>query len=196
MNALTHVRGQEERKFRQLARFIRDGIDQDAAIRAIERVPHSYWPDDELEPLTGSVVAYVREIPPERRTSPEALEALQLGDRLASRLPPESARAIRAKLGKLGVRVIHIGTRPHQMLYDQDSFAVEVGESVEFFFENSDIMPHNFVVTKPGALEEIGRASEAMATDADALRKQYVPESEKVLLASRLLQPRESQKLP
>ena len=62
-------------------------------------------------------------------------------------------------------------------------------------FDNTDIMPHNFVVTRPGALEEIGLAAEAMATQPGALERQYVPRSRKILLSSRLLQPSQSEKL-
>ncbi len=56
-------------------------------------------------------------------------------------------------------------------------------------------MPHNFVVTKPGALEEIGLLGESSSTQPGALERNYVPPSDKILLASRLLAPRDSQKL-
>ncbi len=66
---------------------------------------------------------------------------------------------------------------------------------MQILFENIDMMPHNFVVTQPGALEEIGLLAEATATSPDAARRQYIPVSGKILLSSRLLQPRENQKL-
>jgi putative heme-binding domain-containing protein len=66
---------------------------------------------------------------------------------------------------------------------------------VEFVFDNTDIMPHNFVIVQPGSLEELGQAAEAQATQPGALERHYVPGSDKVLLASRLLQPRQSQRL-
>ncbi len=56
-------------------------------------------------------------------------------------------------------------------------------------------MPHNFVIAQSGALEELGLAAEATAQQPDAARRQYVPVSKKVLLASSLLQPRSSEKL-
>src|SRR5262249_34829428 len=62
-------------------------------------------------------------------------------------------------------------------------------------FENTDLMPHNFVIVRPGALEEIGSLAEAQATLPGAAERQYVPASDKVLTASRLLQPRETQGL-
>jgi hypothetical protein len=44
-------------------------------------------------------------------------------------------------------------------------------------------------------LDEIGTLGEAAATQPGALERQYVPTSNKILLASRLLQPRDAQKL-
>ena len=73
------------------------------------------------------------------------------------------------------------------MRYDVDRIIVQAGKPVEILFENSDMMPHNFVITRPGALEEVGLLAEATATQPDAPRRQYVPASAKILLASRLL---------
>jgi putative heme-binding domain-containing protein len=62
-------------------------------------------------------------------------------------------------------------------------------------FENTDIMPHNFVVTKPGALEAIGLLGESSSTMPGALERNYVPQSDQILVSSRLLAPRDSQKI-
>src|SRR5207244_6587905 len=51
-------------------------------------------------------------------------------------------------------------------------------------------------ITQPGALEEVGTLAESTATDPTAAQRQFVPPSKKILLASRLLQPRNSQRLP
>jgi putative heme-binding domain-containing protein len=72
---------------------------------------------------------------------------------------------------------------------------VKAGKPVEILFENTDLMPHNLVITQPGAMAEIGEMAEAAATQPGALERHYVPASKKILLASRLLQPREAQKL-
>jgi putative heme-binding domain-containing protein len=95
----------------------------------------------------------------------------------------------------LGVRVLRVGTVLEQMRYDADRLAVRAGKPVEIVFENHDLMPHNLVIAQPGALEELGKLAEATATDPKAAERQYVPESPKVLHASKLLQPREVQKL-
>jgi putative heme-binding domain-containing protein len=195
MNALTTIRGQEGPTFRALSKFIRENIDRHAAILALQKIPAAYWPSDEARPLLESIIAYVKQMPVRRRTSSAALDALQLGDALAALLPADSARSFRKELSSLGVRVIRVGTVLEQMRYDVDRIVVQAGKPVQILFENIDMMPHNFVVTQPGALEEIGLLAEATATSPDAARRQYIPASGKILLSSRLLQPRENQKL-
>jgi putative heme-binding domain-containing protein len=195
MNALTSVRGQEAATFKTLARFVRDDLDRPAAIQALLRIRVSFWPKEETKPLLDSVLAYVRKIPVQERTLPAALDAMQLADNLATLLPLNEAKLVRKDLGELGVRVIRIGTVTEQMLFDKERIAVKAGKPVEIIIENTDMMPHNFVITQPGALEEIGSAAEAQATQPGALERHYVPSSRKILQASRLLQPREIQKL-
>jgi putative heme-binding domain-containing protein len=91
--------------------------------------------------------------------------------------------------------VIRVGTLFERMSYDQDVIAVRAGKPVEFVFENSDLMPHNFVIIQPGTLEEIGTTAEATAQQPDAAKRHFVPDSPLVLLGSTLLQPRGSEKL-
>jgi putative heme-binding domain-containing protein len=195
MNALTAIRGQEVPTFRALAKFVREDVDRHAAILALQKIAPAQWPADEAAPLLRSIVESVRKVPAADRTSAPALDALQLGDALAVLLPADQARAVRKELAGLGVRVIRVGTVLEQMRYDVDRIVVQAGKPVEILFENGDMMPHNLVVTRPGALEEIGLLAEATATAPDAPRRQYIPVSDKILLASRLLQPREVQKL-
>ncbi|HZU37154.1 MAG TPA: plastocyanin/azurin family copper-binding protein, partial [Gemmataceae bacterium] len=195
MTALTFVRGKEADAFKALAPFARSGPDRQTAIRALLRIPTSYWPADEAQPLLDSVLACIRSLPAAQRTSAGALDALQLGYSLAGLLPANEARKVRKELGDLGVRVVRIGTLPEQMLYDKDRFVVQAGKPVEIVFENNDMMPHNLVITRPGALEEVGMQAEATGNQPDAMARDYVPVSGKVMLHSRLLPPRQAQKL-
>ena len=195
MAALTTVRGQEGPTFKALARFVKSGEDRPAAVRALQRVPAAYWPADEARPLLDTLIAHVRTIPTADRTSAAALDELQLADALAALLPRDQAKAVRRALGDLGVRVIRIGTVLDQMLFDKDRVVVQAGKPVEFVFENNDLMPHNFVVTSPGSLEEVGVLAEETATQPGALERNFVPRSPKILAATRLLQPREADKV-
>jgi putative heme-binding domain-containing protein len=195
MTALTSVRGKETDTVKSLARFVSRDEDRHAAVGALLRIPAVHWTTDEARPVVAAILGHVRKVPAKNRTTPAARDALQLADTLTSTLPPAEAKSIRKELGDLGVRVIRIGTVPDQMLFDQERIAVQAGKPVEIHFVNTDLMPHNLVVVQPGALEEIGTLAENTATTADAMQRHYVPRSPKILLASRLLQPREAQQL-
>ena len=189
------MRGQEEAAFKALARFVKDSPDRDVAIVSILRIPTNRWPKAEANALLDVVLSYIRNLPATERTSPVAVDAMQLGDNLASLQPIEEARKIRKELGELSIRVLRVGTLPEQMAYDKERLVVQAGKPFEILLDNADLMPHNFVITIPGAMEEIGMQAEADATKPGAADRQYVPISSKILLSSRLIQPRESQRL-
>ncbi|MFN0021101.1 MAG: PVC-type heme-binding CxxCH protein [Pirellulaceae bacterium] len=195
MNALVSVRGQEVKTFKSLSKFVTDDVDRLAAIRAIQRIPQSAWDKEQAPALLAVVIGHVKKIPVADRTSPAALDALEFADTLTTLLSADAAKQARGELAELGVKVVRIGTLPEKMAYDKEIIAVKAGKAVEIVFENIDLMPHNLVITQPGAMEEIGLAAEASALQPGAAARQYVPQSGKILLASRLLQPRETQKL-
>jgi putative heme-binding domain-containing protein len=195
MLALASVRGQEAKTFGLLAPLVSRDRDRAAAIRALKRIDRADWPKEQAAPLLAAVASHIRSLPVDARTSPEALDAMEFAHALAGLLPADDARRARAELGELGVRVIRVGTLFERMSFDQDVIAVRAGKPVEFVFENTDLMPHNFVIVRPGTLEEIGTTAEATAQQPDAAGRHYVPQSTAVLLASKLIQPRESQKI-
>lgn len=195
MAALTHVRGQELNTFHALARFVIEGVDRGAAVRSLLRIPRNTWPAEAAAGLVDVLLDEIRRTPAALRTSPALLDAQELAHALSSLLPDDAARRVRAELDELGVRVIRLGTLLERMSYDKEIIAVKAGKPVEVIFENSDLMPHNLVIAQPGSLEELGLLAEATAQSPDAARRHYVPVSDKVLLASRLLQPRDVQKL-
>jgi putative heme-binding domain-containing protein len=196
MDALTSIRGHESDVFHALVPFVAIESDRIAAVRALQRLPKATWPTDAAPGLVATLTAIVRATPVADRTAPATLDALQLADELAGLLPADQARAARADLRGLGVRVIRLGTLLERMSYDKDTLAVAAGKPVEFVFENNDLMPHNLVITRPGALESIGLLAESTAQQPDAAARQYVPPSDQILLASNLLQNRQSQRLP
>lgn len=196
MDALTSIRGKEAEVFRALSPFVREGRDRTDAIRALQRLPRNTWPADEAPALVEALTVAVQAMPVADRTSQPALDALEFADALATLLPPDVAKARRAQLRELGVQVIKLGTLLERMSYDKDTLAIAAGKPVEFVFENNDLMPHNFVITRPGALEPTGLLAEETAQAPDAAARQYVPPTDQILLASRLLQTRDSQRLP
>jgi putative heme-binding domain-containing protein len=203
MLALTSVRGEETKTFHMLAKIVSDassvekgaGAERTDAIRALQRIPRQFWPKDDAKPLVEVMLAHIKQIPTKERTTPAALDALEFADALTTLLPPGDAKQYRAQLGELGVRVIRLLTLPERMAYDKEVLVIQAGKAVEFLFENVDLMPHNFVITQPGAMEEIGKLAEAQAQDPSAAARHFVPKSSKVLLSGTLLQPGETQKL-
>ncbi len=149
MHALVSVRGQETKTFATLAKFVRDDVDRLAAMPAIQRLSRATWPKEEAAPLVEATMAFLRETPVTERTSPAALDAQELSYALSTLLPDAQARKVRAELGELGVRVIRLGTLLERMAYDKEAIAVRAGKPVEFLFENTDMMPHNFVILQP-----------------------------------------------
>ena len=195
MGALTIVRGQEPKTFAALSKFVKEDVDRLTAIRSLQRLPKQTWPKEDAPALLNVMVEAVKKIPAKDRTQSPAIDMLEFGDALASLLPADQAKAARATLGELGIRVIKIGTVFEKMSYDKDIIAVQAGKPVEFILDNSDLMPHNLAITLPGALEEIGLLSEANAQKPGFAEQHYIPTSPKILAKSTLLQPRDSQRL-
>jgi putative heme-binding domain-containing protein len=194
--ALAAIPGQEAEAFTTLARLVREDADlRDAAVAALRRIPWAAWPRDQVRPLLDTLVSRVATVPAAERDQPAVLDALQLGNDLASLLPPAEAKQVRARLGALGVNVVLVRTVPHKMVYDRTRFYVEAGKPVVVVLENADIMPHNLVLCRPGSLTEVGMAADVMATDPNAFQRQFVPGSSKVLHHTRLLQPQEVERL-
>lgn len=88
-----------------------------------------------------------------------------------------------------GVKTVTIGCIPERLLYDVTSFKVKAGQPVKLIFKNPDATAHNLLIVKPGAAEEIGLAGNEMAKDPKAAKKHFIPTSDKVLHATKLLQP-------
>jgi azurin len=192
---------QDAATFELLAREIVDssrGADaatRSAAIASLKRIPESAWPKATLDPLARAIVGIIKETTPQRRTDPDIIDALQLGEKLAAALPDEPRRLVRRDLRALGVRVITIEALPEQLMYDLKWFVVEAGKPVQVVLSNPDTMPHNLVVGQPGSVQEIGAAGAAVPPPSDPKAKAYVPESPLVLAATRLLNAGETDRL-
>lgn len=193
IRSLSAIPGYESEKFQELAGLILEGRHQVSAVQAIQQIPQEKWDQQQFAPLAANLAKYVSEIPAKYRTQPTALATMKLIDTLASKLPAEAGQQLRSQLADLKVHVIRIGTVPHRMIYDKEKMTVQAGKPVEFVFSNTDSMPHNFAVAVPGSLEEVGLLAEATARDKDAMARHYIPKTNKILVASRLLQPNETQ---
>ncbi len=195
IRSLASIPGHGSEKFQDLVSLVKADRNRPAAISLLSTIPSQDWSTKELPGLVDNIVGYLSNIPTQFRNAGPALEAAALARSYASKLPADQAKAIENRLLNLDVRVIALGTVVERMNFDKEVIAVQAGKPVEFRFSNTDNMPHNFAIVQPGALQEIGLASEKTALDADARERHYVPKSQKVLASSKLLAPGESQSL-
>jgi len=147
------------------------------------------------ESNSDNLIGYLSGMPVRLRTGASATGAIEMIKGLSAKLPEEVARSLEDRLGNLDVRVIAIGTVPQRMIYDKEMIVVQAGKPVEFRFTNTDAMPHNFAIVQPGSLQEVGELAEATGRDADAIERGYIPKSDQIMLASKLLQPGENQSI-
>src|SRR3546814_621612 len=89
--------------------------------------------------------------------------------------------------------IITIVTIPERMLFDTEEITVKAGQGVKLTLKNADFMPHNLVIVSPGAADEVAQLAVDMG--GKGFEEQFVPESEKVLQATRLINNNEEQTL-
>ncbi|NBX24508.1 MAG: hypothetical protein EBQ99_00405 [Planctomycetes bacterium] len=76
-----------------------------------------------------------------------------------------------------------------RMAWEPKELQVLPGTLVRLRMENGDSMLHNLLLTAPGSLTEIGVAAEKLGEGLDGKRRQYVPESPKVMAVMGLVEP-------
>ena len=189
----------EHKLFADLGKLIEQGKSRRTAIETLLSIPRENWPKTvapkDVLPVAESLASYVAEIPEKYLTGKQALQAMELTDKLSSLLPEDQARKFQARVADLRINIVRIGTVVERMIYDKEIIAIQAGKPVEFIFTNPDNMQHNFVIVQPGSLEEVGELAEATSREKDAIARQYVPKSDKILLASRQLEKGEAQVL-
>ena len=197
IETLPSFTGHAQQSFETLAGFIRGGVERPFAIQSILRIGQEHWLDTEFAPLAEAVVAFVLGLPVKERTGAAFLDAVRLGNELASKVGADASGRIRRILDGLGVTVVQLRTLIDRTSYDKRRIVVETGKRVEIVLENQDFMPHNLVISVPGAREEIGMAVDRLPKPArrDAEGRHYAPALPKVLHATRLLEPGQTEKL-
>jgi azurin len=87
---------------------------------------------------------------------------------------------------------ITIGTKPG-LKYDLEIFEVKAGSKIKITFNNNDDMLHNLVVVLPNTAVQVGE--EAINLGLEGSQKHYIPDTEKVLYHTNLLQPETSESI-
>ena len=184
--------GHAAEKAADAVRLLEEGTLAAEALELLAAVPEEDWERGALCAAIDAIAGFARSVRPEERTRGDVASALELGEALAALLPASDGSGRRRSLRELRGATLLVRTVPHQMLYDRREIVVAAGTPVALVFQNNDLMPHNLVVTAPGALEEVGTAAEAMALEPGAQARSFVPDLPAVLHVIGLLLPGES----
>jgi putative heme-binding domain-containing protein len=103
----------------------------------------------------------------------------------AGRLPNPFRRTI------AGARAISIEAGKN-LTFAARTFTVKAGEPIKFTFVNPDVVPHNWVLIRPGSLERVGDLTNKIIADPEAAVRHYVPAGDDVLVYTDIVGPSES----
>jgi putative heme-binding domain-containing protein len=92
------------------------------------------------------------------------------------RKPITGARQVRLEAGK-------------NLTFATPTIRVTAGEAVRLIFVNPDVVPHNWVLVKPGTLKAVGEMANRLIADPDAAARNYVPKTDEVLFYTDVVPP-------
>jgi azurin len=187
--------GHEREQVTLLAQLLADRETGAAALAALRRIPSPFWPAGQLTEIADGMLEYLRAFPPGERTGSDFGEAVAFGRDLATRLAAGDASRVTAALDELVVRTIRITAIVGEMRFDISEFTVNTGEEIEVELVNPDHMPHNLLITIPGALESVALQAEAMAATPDGFARGFVPDTPQVLHATPLIDQNQTARL-
>ena len=87
-----------------------------------------------------------------------------------------------------GARAITMKTGPN-LTYRQTEIRVRPGEPIRLTLRNPDVLPHNWVLARPGTLRTVGEAANRLIADPRAYALQYIPPSDDVLVHTDIVPP-------
>ena len=76
--------------------------------------------------------------------------------------------------------------------YVQKQLTAKAGERLSLTFKNPDVVPHNWMLAKPGSLQKLGELANLMIADPKGLAKHYVPDSAEVIVFTDMTNPKGS----
>ncbi len=72
----------------------------------------------------------------------------------------------------------------------QKQLTAKAGEKLTIRFKNPDVVPHNWLLAKPGSLQKLGDKVNLMITDPQGMAKHYVPDSDDVIAYTDMTNPK------
>ncbi len=194
IETLCKIPAEQADAFARLIQLVDDDELRIAACRALMQLPADVFQSDSSLVAANALVGFAESTQPANRTTDSFVDAMQLVDRLLTRVPTASARELRTRLREITVRVVKIGTVEEEMRYDVPYFVVEAGRPLQILLENHDLMPHNLVITQPGALKGVAMAGLAAGPDGTG-GLPYVPDSPNVIAATEMIASEQSARL-
>jgi putative heme-binding domain-containing protein len=195
IRALSQVITPEDNTFALATPLIHIALLRDATVKTMLAVDAKSRPTKEAKDVLDFLVGLAESTPTADRTTDPFIDAMQLADQLLAAVPVELARQYRARLREVSVRVVRIKTIEEEMRYDTPYFAVEAGRSVQVVLQNEDLMPHNFVITAPDALQEVALLGATLPKGQGDEARQYVPDMPQVLFATDMVPARQQARL-
>ncbi|MEJ7591707.1 MAG: PA14 domain-containing protein [Planctomycetaceae bacterium] len=192
IQAMMEVPGNEAAKTKLLASLLKDRSSVNTSLQSLSVIPTESWPKEQLGNLAEAAVSYLASRDPRDRNSEQAKLALLLAEGVRTRLDDGSRAGFEKRLAEVVVPLIQLGTVRERMIYDRETISVQAGRPVEFRLTNTDNMPHNFTVVLPGFMAEVGELAEATGRDTDAAARNFIPNSDKILVGSKLVQPEQT----
>jgi putative heme-binding domain-containing protein len=111
---------------------------------------------------------------------PQAVDLASLGKRMAN--PWGEKRPFKTKLEIAAGKNLTFSTR---------TLRVKAGEKIKLSFSNPDVVPHNWVLVKPGTLAKVGDLANKLIADPEAVMRHYVPKSPDVLAYTDIVSPQD-----
>jgi putative heme-binding domain-containing protein len=90
--------------------------------------------------------------------------------------PILNARELRVDAGK-------------NLTFAKPTLRAKAGEAVRLTFANPDVVPHNWVLVRPGTLRTVGEMANRLIADPDAAARNYVPRADDVLVYTDVVSP-------
>jgi putative heme-binding domain-containing protein len=110
------------------------------------------------------------------RTRDVAVHPILLDMRLMTRALPNPWRKPLANTRKMRIEA------GKNLTFATRTMRVRAGEPIRLTLVNPDVVPHNWVLAKPGSLQRVGTLANKLIANPDAVLRHYVPMSDDVLV--------------
>ena len=79
------------------------------------------------------------------------------------------------------------------LAYKTTELRAKPGETLALTFVNPDVVPHNWVLVKPGTLSSVGTLADGLIADPEAVARHYVPKTDDVIAYADITEPEKQQ---